>query len=166
MTQALELLSARHHADELLESELPAAVVRVHLAPPQHHEPVADRKGMKGIVSDEHHPDAPLPRPGDVPEHYTRLLHAERRGRLVEYEHPRAEMDGARDGDSLALTAAQRATGCATSRTFTPSSASPRRATSAQQSRSSRSNGPRPRTGSAPRTKFRQMLMSGIIARS
>ena len=69
---------------------------------------VPDQERVMGVVGDEHDPDAGLARLVDVLEDDARLLDAERRGRLVEDQDLRPEIDRAGDGDALALAARQR----------------------------------------------------------
>jgi hypothetical protein len=61
------------------------------------------------IVGDEDDAEPAVARLCDVAQHDTRLLDAERRRRLVEDQHLRAEVDGARDRDRLPLAARERA---------------------------------------------------------
>ena len=49
---------------------------------------------------------------GDVAQHHSRLLDAERCCRLVENQHARAEEDGAGDGNTLTLTARETTDRC------------------------------------------------------
>ena len=67
------------------------------------------RIGVMRVVRDEDDGDAAFARLQDVLEHDAGLLHAERRGGLVEDQHARTEVDRARDRDRLALPARERA---------------------------------------------------------
>ena len=144
-----------------------AGVVALHFAPAEDHEAVADRMGVVRVVGDEDHAHASLARLGDVAKHHAGLLHPERRGRLVEDEHPGAEMDRPRDGDGLALPARERADRL---RRIAQRDAEMPQLLLRPPARSGRRRAdasvPAPTQGSAPRKKFRQMLRSGIIARS
>ena len=66
---------------------------------------------MVDVVADEDDRQPAHARLDDELQHHRRLMHAERRGRLVEDQHLGAEMHGARDGHRLALAARQRADG-------------------------------------------------------
>ena len=70
---------------------------------------VADQVGVVRVVGDEHDAQAGVPRRRGVLEHDTGLLDAERRGRLVEDQHPGAEVDRPGDRHALPLAAGERA---------------------------------------------------------
>ena len=136
------------------------------LAAVQDHEAVADGVGVVRVVRDEDHGDAAFARLQDVLEDDARLLHAERRRRLVEDQHARAEVDRARDRDRLPLAARERA-----DRLVRIADVDAHLAQLAADDRlrlgaSNHRNGPKPLRGSAPRKKFRQIDISGTIARS
>ncbi len=63
------------------------------------------------VVGDQDHTEAGVAGRGDVLEDHTGLLDAEGRGRLVEYEDLRPEIDGAGDGHALPLAAGEGADG-------------------------------------------------------
>ena len=69
---------------------------------------VPDEERVMRVVGDEHDTDATLARLVDVLQDDARLLDAERRGRLVQDQDLRPEVDRAGDRDALALTARQR----------------------------------------------------------
>jgi hypothetical protein len=101
-----------------------------------------------------------------VLQHDARLLHAERRGRLVEDQDARTEVDRARDRDRLALAADSVPTCWSGSRMSMPMSRSSLRTIRFAVARRTTASGPMPFRGSAPRKKFRQIDISGTIARS
>ena len=67
--------------------------------------------GVVDVVGDEDHPDAALACLGDIAQHDRCLMHAERRGRLIEDQHAGAVIDRAGDRHALPLAARQRADG-------------------------------------------------------
>ena len=69
---------------------------------------VPDEERVMRVVGDEHDPDAGLARLVDVLQDDPGLLDAERRGRLIEDQDLRPEVDRAGDGDALALATRQR----------------------------------------------------------
>ena len=147
--------------------DLALRVVADHPAAVEEHEAVADREGVVRVVGDEDHADAALARLEDVLEHDARLLDAERRGRLVEDQHARAEVDRPRDRDRLPLAARERADRLVRVADVDPHLAQLARARSSSPARRRTArNGPQPFVGSAPRKKFRQIDISGTIARS
>ena len=77
----------------------------------QHDEAVADGVGVVRVVRDEDDAHAALARLQDVLQDDARLLHSEGRGRLVEDQHARAEVDRPRDRHRLPLAARERADG-------------------------------------------------------
>src|SRR5439155_17066101 len=81
------------------------------LAAVQDDEAVTDRIRVMRIVGDEDDRDPAFTRLQDVLQNDAGLLDAERRGRLVEDQHARAEVDGAGDRDRLTLAAGERADG-------------------------------------------------------
>ena len=95
----------------MISSRLISDLRKVPWRPPavEQREGVADRVGVVDVVADEDHGEAAQPRLDDEFQHHRRLVHAERRGRLVEDQHLGAEMDGPGDRDRLALAARQRA---------------------------------------------------------
>ena len=107
-------------------------------------------------------------RAADQLEHVDALLDAERRGRLVEDQHARAEVDGARDREALPLAARHRADrpGSA-SRTRMPMSASFSIAVRPGELVIHHRKAPNSlRRGSRPMKKLRATLISGTSARS
>ena len=64
---------------------------------------------MRQVVADHHHGQALVAHFPHQLEHLARLLHAQRRGRLVQDDDARVEVDRARDADALALAAGERA---------------------------------------------------------
>ena len=75
------------------------------------HEVVADQVGVVRVVGDEDDAEAGVAGRGDVLQHHAGLLDAERGGRLVEDQHPGAEVDRPGDRDALPLAAGERADG-------------------------------------------------------
>src|SRR5919201_5988836 len=88
-----ELGAAGHQADELLLVDLALGVRPEGLAAVQDHEAVAGGVGVVRVVRDEDDAGAVLARAHDVPQNDPGSLHTERRRRLVEDQHPRAEVD-------------------------------------------------------------------------
>src|SRR5215207_7904185 len=74
----------------------------------EHGKPISYRMGMVHVVGDEDDPELPLASLRDVTQNDARLLDAEGGGRLVEYQHLGAEINGASDRDRLALAARER----------------------------------------------------------
>ena len=107
MGQLGELVAARHLAGELVEGDLGALLVEHRLAQLEDHEVVTHQVGVVRVVRDEHDPQAGVAGRGGVLQHDTRLLHPERRRRLVEDQHACTEVDGAGDGDALTLAAGE-----------------------------------------------------------
>src|SRR5919201_6359628 len=88
-----ELGAAGHQADELLLVDLTLRVRPEGLSPVQDHEAVAHRVRVVRVVADEDDTGAVLAGAHDVAEHDPRGFDAEGGGRLVEDQHPRAEVD-------------------------------------------------------------------------
>ena len=107
--ELLELGPAAHQAVQLGGVELAALVRAARPAAGQDRERVADRQRVLDVVGDEDHPEAPVAGRDRVAQDDRGLLDAERRGRFVEDQDPRAEVLGARDGEGLAFAARQRA---------------------------------------------------------
>src|SRR5690349_2633527 len=107
--ELLELLAAGHLGGELLERHLGPLLVQHPPTQLQDDEVVADHEGVVRVVGDEHDAQAGVAGGGGVLQHHPGLLDAQRRGGLVEDEHPGAEVDRAGDRDALALPAGQRA---------------------------------------------------------
>ena len=95
----------RHHFLELVAGLLGARERAGRAAAVEHGEPVADRVGVAHVVGDEDDADALLAQPRHVAQHHRGLPHPERRGRLVEDQHPGAEIDRPRDRQRLPLAA-------------------------------------------------------------
>ena len=138
----------------------------MHLPPVQDHEPVADWVSVVRVVRDEDHRDAAVARLEDVAQHDARLLHAERRRRLVEDQHPRSEMHCASDRDGLPLAARERP-----DRLIRVADVDTHLRELAPDGRARLRGVEEPKRpdlfiGSAPRKKFRQIDISGTIARS
>ena len=95
----------RHHFLELVAGLLGARERAGRAAAVEHGEPIADRVGVAHVVGDEDDADALLAQPRHVAQHHRGLPHPERRGRLVEDQHPRPEIDRPRDRQRLPLAA-------------------------------------------------------------
>ena len=104
-----ELLAAGHHLGQLRDRDLVLRVGAHHPPELEEHEAVADGIGVVRVVGDEDDAPAHVARLQDVLEHDAGLADAEGGGRLVEDQHPGAEVDGPRDRDGLPLAAGQRA---------------------------------------------------------
>ena len=91
--------------------DLVALLVQHRLAQLQDDEVVADQVGVVRVVGDEDDAEAGVARRRGVLQHHAGLLDAERRRRLVEDQHPGAEVDRTGDRDTLALTAGELADG-------------------------------------------------------
>ena len=135
----------------------------------EHREAVADRIGVADVVGDEDRRRGPWRGPEAM--YFSTIevwCDAERRGRLVEDQHLGAEIDGAGDGDALALAARQRADrllGIAD--VDADPVAFPRASTARRRARCRCGGTARSRcTGSRPMKKLRVIDISGIIARS
>src|SRR3954454_1187309 len=109
MLERVELGAAGHLLDELVARDLALAPVAHQPLAIEDHEAIADRIGVMRVVGDEDHAAAAVARLRHVAQHDARLLDAERAGGLVEDQHLRAEVDGARDRHRRALAARQRA---------------------------------------------------------
>src|SRR4029453_8429180 len=103
-----QLATAGHQAHELLPVDLRLVVRSEALAAVEDHEAVADRIRVMRVVGDEDHRDSALAGLEDVLQDDARLLDTECGRRLVEDQHPGAEVDGTGDGDGLPLAAGQR----------------------------------------------------------
>ena len=99
------VLAAGHQIGDFLAAFLAFAEIGGQGAPDEDGEMVADGQRMDDVVGDEDDGDALLARLQNDAQHMRRLFDAERRGRLVEDQYPRAEMDGARNGQRLPLAA-------------------------------------------------------------
>ena len=102
-----EFLAARHEVQQFVARNAALRIGADAAAAFQDREAVADRIGVMHIVRNEDHANAADPRLGDELQHDGGLVNAERRSRLVEDQHPGAEMNGARDGKALPLAAGQ-----------------------------------------------------------
>src|SRR5262249_34677230 len=100
-----ELVATGHLRGELLERDLGPLLVQNPLAQLQDDEVVTDHVRVMRIVRDEHDTQTCVTSGGGVLEHNAGLFHAESCGRLVENEYPSAEVDRARNGDALSLSA-------------------------------------------------------------
>ena len=87
--------AAGHQPDELGLVDLALGVRAQHLPAVEDDEAIADGVGVMGVVRDEDHGHAALPRLQHVAQHDAGLLDAERRGGLVQDQDTRAEVDGA-----------------------------------------------------------------------
>src|SRR5690606_4880207 len=88
--QGVQFGAARHVVGEVVQGQLGAGRVQLHLAQAQHREVVADHVGVVRVVRDEHDAQPGLPGGPHVLEHHPGLLDAERGGGLVQDEHPGA----------------------------------------------------------------------------
>jgi hypothetical protein len=102
-----EFAAAGHFAGEFFEGDFVAGFVQDSAAEFEDDEVVADEEGVVGVVGDEHHAEAGVAGGGGVFEDDAGLLHAQRGDGLVEDEYAGAEVDGAGDGQALALSAGQ-----------------------------------------------------------
>ena len=102
-----QLLAAGHLPGELVQRELVAVCVEDHPAELEDDEVVADEVGVVRVVGDEDDPETGVARLDDVLQDHARLLHAERRRRLVEDDDLGTEVDRPGDRDALALAAGQ-----------------------------------------------------------
>jgi hypothetical protein len=107
--QLVQFRAARHQPGELLTSDLPLGQGAQAAAAVEHQEAVAHRIGVVRVVGDQHDADPPVPRLRDVPQDDAGLLHAERRRRLVQDQHPGTEVERAGDRHRLPLSPGQRA---------------------------------------------------------
>ena len=121
---------------------------------------------MMNVVGDEDHRDPARPRLRDVAQDDASFLHAERCGWLVQYQDLGTEIDRAGNGHRLAFTAGERTDRLLRIADVDSHLGSSSRVTWSARFRSKRLNGPQPLVGSVPRKKFREMLISGIMARS
>ena len=80
----LEVLAAGHDRDHLVARDFRLAVGAAVAAPIEQGEHVADRIGVVDVVADEDDRQAAHARLDDELQHHRRLMHAERRGRLIE----------------------------------------------------------------------------------
>ena len=77
-------------------------------AAPEHHDPVGQAKHLIDVVAGEQDRRAPLTQAGDQLLHLGSLDDAQRRGRLVEQQHPGLAGHRTRHGHHLALAAGER----------------------------------------------------------
>src|SRR3712207_4960158 len=98
-----ELVPTGHHRGELLAGDLALAEVPHAAAAVEQQEPVTDRVRVVRVVGDEHDADALVAGLRDVAEHHAGLLDPQRRGRLVEDQHPGTEVHGPGDRHRLPL---------------------------------------------------------------
>ena len=109
MLEGFELGAAGHHLGQLALRDALLGEVAHRVPPIENHEPVAHRVGVVRVVGDEDHRQPPVACLHDAPKHHARLLHAQRRGGLVQDQHPGAEVAGPRNCHRLPLAARQRA---------------------------------------------------------
>src|SRR3954447_19437115 len=107
--ELVELGPAGHEPRDLLLRDLALGEVAEAAAPAEQEEPVGHREGVVRVVGDEDDADAAVARLRDVAQDDAGLPHAQRRRRLVEDQHPGAEVDGAGDGHGLPLAPGERA---------------------------------------------------------
>ena len=78
-------------------------------APAEHDDPVRDFEDVVHVVTDEDHGPSAAGETPDQLQHLSRLGHRERGGRLVHDNEARIEIEGARNGDRLTLSAGEAA---------------------------------------------------------
>src|SRR6266511_3176302 len=107
VAELFQLGTAGHQPGQLVAADLRLGVVTEAAAPVEDQEAVADRVGVVRVVGDEHDAEAPVAGLGDVAQHHPGLLDAQRRGGLVEDEHPGAEVHRPGDRHRLPLAAGE-----------------------------------------------------------
>src|SRR6266496_128995 len=105
--ERFQFRTARHLPGQLVDVDLGLLVRTERGTPLEQQEPVRDGIGVVRVVRDQHDAEAAVARLGDVLEHHSGLLDAQRGGGLVQDQHLRAEVDGPRDRDALPLAAGQ-----------------------------------------------------------
>jgi hypothetical protein len=100
--------AAHHRLDETLAIEIARVVARHDLAVAQHRDAVRQRQCFLERVADEDDRQALLLEPADQVEKMELLLRGQGRCRLVENEHARVVMHGARDLNQLLFAGAER----------------------------------------------------------
>ncbi len=103
--------AARHHIEHLVLGDRRLRESAQRASAIEQRERVADRISMLNIMRDENHRNAFLAHPMDQPQYVGALLDAQRRRWFVENQHPRPEVNCARDGERLPFTARHRAHG-------------------------------------------------------
>ena len=109
---AAELLAAGHQPGEVGGVDVVPGQAARHLTVRQQQEPVADQVGVARGVGHLQHGQSLAAGGDDRLQHQRLLGDGERRRRLVDDQRPRAEVQGAGDGQALPLAGAQRAGRC------------------------------------------------------